>query len=65
MKTSIRIITIQQMYIRNEIIYKIILCFLLCGHRKILSHFLGTVSVLNKLPVKVLEGYFTHYAGKL
>lgn len=39
--------------------------FLLCGHKKILSHFLGTVSVLNKLSVKVLEGYFTHYAGKL
>lgn len=44
---------------------KLYCVFLLCDHKKFLSHFLGTVSVLNKLPVKVLEGYFTHYAGKL
>lgn len=47
---------------KNSIVF---FFFLLCGHKKILSHFLGTVSVLNKLSVKVLEGYFTHYAGKL
>lgn len=65
MKTSIWIIIIQQMYIRNEIIYKILLCFFYCMVIKILSNFLGTVSVLNMLSVKVLEGYFTNYAGKL